>query len=230
LAQYNLLSVCLKRNLVPFLDDKRVQKIVKHLPFHKALEKHWYEYRCQISSDMKKLIFQHFLKKSEASKEKAEYDKYIASLCSARGGLVVEQYGPEYSSFKWSTEVEFDQSILIWHIATDLCYHSDVDKDYLAAKDSDVDKDYLAAKDSSKNLSDYMLYLLVMCPFLLPIGIGMIRFRDTCEEAKEFSKEKGLSSKGKAGLRNMLLQVSTEVKPAKVKGDRSKSVLFDGCR
>jgi hypothetical protein len=68
---------------------------------------------------------------------------------------------------------------------------------------------------------------------MLPIGIGMIRFRDTCEEAKEFSKEKGLSSKekaGQAGLQNMLLQVSTDVKPAKVKGDRSKSVLFDGCR
>jgi hypothetical protein len=115
--------------------------------------------------------------------------------------------------------VEFDQSILIWHIATDLCYHSD------------VDKNYLAAKESSKNLSDYMLYLLVIRPFMLPIGIGMIRFRDTCEEAKEFffSKENGLSSKNKDKLPKMLLEVCTEVEPTKVKGDRSKSVLFDGC-
>jgi hypothetical protein len=28
----------------------------------------------------------------------------------------------------------------------------------------------------------------------------------------------------------MLLKVSTEFEPTKVKGDRSKSVLFDGCR
>jgi hypothetical protein len=236
LAQYNLLTFSLKRNPVPFLDDKCAQKIVKHLPLYETLEKHWYKYRCEeISSDIKKLIFQHFLKKSKDSKEKAEvdkekaeinkqkseYDKHIASLCSARGGLVFreEQYKCS-SSFDWSTEqVEFDQSILIWHIATDLCYHSD------------VDKNYLAAKESSKNLSDYMLYLLVIRPFMLPIGIGMIRFRDTCEEAKEFffSKENGLSSKNKDKLPKMLLEVCTEVEPTKVKGDRSKSVLFDGC-
>lgn len=28
----------------------------------------------------------------------------------------------------------------------------------------------------------------------------------------------------------MLLQVNTEIPPSKVKGDRSKSVLFDACR
>ncbi|XP_059462104.1 uncharacterized protein LOC132191109 [Corylus avellana] len=233
LAQYNLLSFSLRRNLVPFLDDKCFQKIVKHLPFYETLEKHWYEYRFEeISREMKESIFQHFLKKSEVSKEKAkvnkekaevnkqisEYEKHIGSLCSARGGLVFKEEKYECSSsFDWSTEqVEFDQSILIWHIATDLCYHLD-------------GAENLAAKDSSKNLSDYMLYLLVIRPFMLPIGIGMMRFRDTCEEAKEFSKENDLSSKNKDELPTMLLEVCTEVEPTKVKGDRSKSVLFDGC-
>ncbi|KAE8023679.1 hypothetical protein FH972_009351 [Carpinus fangiana] len=85
----------------------------------------------------------------------------------------------------------------------------------------------LVAKESSKNLSNYMLHLSVMCPFMLPIGIGMIRFRDTCEETKELSKEIGLLSKDK--VRKILFEVCTEVVPTKVKGDRSKSVLFDGC-
>jgi hypothetical protein len=302
LSQYNLLRLSLKRNFVPFQDYKCVQKILKYLPIHETLDKFSREDRCEISSHMKKFIFQHFLKKSkkliekaevkkentqvkkektevekekaevnkektevekekaevneektevekekaevnkekteikqekaeikkekteikkekaEVKKEKSEYDKSIASLCSARGGLVFEEYGDEYSSkFGWSTDVEFDQSILIWHIATDLCYQKD------------VDEDFLAAKDSSKNLSDYMLYLLVMRPFMLPIGIGMIRFRDTCKEAKQFSKERAISSKGDEKLRRMLLRVCTEVEPTKVKGDRSKSVLFDGC-
>jgi hypothetical protein len=66
-----------------------------------------------------------------------------------------------------------------------------------------------------------------MCPFMLPIVIGMIRFRDTCEETKELSKEKGLLSKDK--VRKIVFEVCTEVVPPKVKGDRSKSVPFDGC-
>ena len=28
----------------------------------------------------------------------------------------------------WSVEGEFDESILLWHIATDLCFKSDMDE------------------------------------------------------------------------------------------------------
>jgi hypothetical protein len=224
LAQYNLLSFSLKDKPVPLLDDKPdlFQKIVKRSPIYDTFENRWYKSHCKISDDLKRLIFEHFQKKSKVKKGKTEYDKYIASLCSARGGLVFKEEKYECSSsFDWSTEVEFDQSILVWHIATDLCYHSDGGKNFAAQNPT---------CQGSKNLSDYMLYLLVMCPFLLPIGIGRMRFRDTCKEAQEFCKEKGLSSKEKEDLQNMLLQVSTEVPPTKVKGDRSKSVLFDACR
>ncbi|KAG2698124.1 hypothetical protein I3760_07G135200 [Carya illinoinensis] len=221
LAQYNLLSFALQDNLVPCLEGKRdlFIKIVKHIP---TLEKRLHRYRCSISPELKSWIFEHFLRKSKDTTEKDSKDKsedVIASLCSARGNLVFEQNNC-FLLFKWTTELEFDQSILVWHVATDLCYHSD------EVNDS-------AVKCWSKNLSDYMLYLLVMCPFMLPIGIGMIRFRDTCEEAKQFYKEKGLSFKDeshKTKLYEMLLAVSTEVLPTKVKGDRSKSVLFNGCR
>ncbi|XP_041017737.1 uncharacterized protein LOC121259962 [Juglans microcarpa x Juglans regia] len=221
LAQYNLLSFALQDNLVPCLEDKchLFLKIVKHIP---PLEKRLHRYHCNISPELKSWIFKHFLRKSKDTTEKDNKEKseeVIASLCRARGNLVFEQNNC-FPSFKWTTELEFDQSILVWHVATDLCYHSDGVKD-------------LAVKSWSKNLSDYMLYLLVMCPFMLPIGIGMIRFRDTCEEAKQFYKEKGLSFKDKSHktkLCKMLLEVSTEVLPTKVKGDRSKSVLFNGCR
>ncbi|XP_050248146.1 uncharacterized protein LOC126695432 [Quercus robur] len=124
----------------------------------------WYKSRSKISTELKDFIFQHFLKKSKDAKS-AKTAKDTSSLCSARGNLVFEEY-ERSSSFNWTTEVEFDHSILIWHIATDICYHSNGGKK-LAAKN-------LRCK-GSKNLSDYMLYLLVMCPFLLPIGIGMIR-------------------------------------------------------
>ncbi|XP_050267927.1 uncharacterized protein LOC126712588 [Quercus robur] len=224
IPQFNLLSFSLKDKPVPCLDDKPelFQKIVRHSPiYYKTFEKSWYTYRCETSPKLKGWIFQHFLKKSEvATSTKKPDDNNTTSLCSARGNLVFKNYAEKYErslSFNWTTEVEFDQCILIWHIATDLCYHSGGGENLAAEKSS---------HKWSKNLSDYMLYLLVMCPFLLPIGIGMIRFQDTCEEAKHFFQEKGLS-KNKVKFCKMLLEVNTDVEPIKVKGDRSKSVLFN---
>uniref|UniRef100_A0A7N2LMQ4 Uncharacterized protein n=1 Tax=Quercus lobata TaxID=97700 RepID=A0A7N2LMQ4_QUELO len=64
---------------------------------------------------------------------------------------------------------------------------------------------------------------------MLPNGIGQIRFQDTCAEANEFFQERKSVCVGDQA-RIILLEVSTEVPPSKVKGDRSKSVLFEGCR
>ncbi|GKB17621.1 hypothetical protein Tco_0851544, partial [Tanacetum coccineum] len=129
----------------------------------------------------------------------------------------------ECDTLLWSiNKVEFDQSILIWHIATTLCYYLDVGNQ----DGSDID----VCHTESKHISDYLMYLLVTYPVMLPICIGMIRYRDTCAKAKRFFKEKGLiTQKVKACLK--LLEVeSLEVLPSKVKGDRCKSALFDGCK
>ncbi|XP_034680012.1 uncharacterized protein LOC117910064 [Vitis riparia] len=82
----------------------------------------------------------------------------------------------------------------------------------------------------SKCLSEYMLYLLVMCPFMLPKGIGEFRFRYTCSEAKRFFQQRreSISNRNEEACR-LLLEVDTEVEPIKVKGDKSKSVLFEAC-
>nr|POE75087.1 hypothetical protein CFP56_67520 [Quercus suber] len=134
---------------------------------------------------------------------------------------------PDWEILKLSVQVEFDQSILIWHIATDLCYHSD-------CTDQDTS---MSNRELSKWLSQYMLYILVRRPFMLPMGVGMIRFRDTCAEVTQFFEErKSIASPSdavtldKSQACEILLKVNTEVAPNKVKGDRSKSVLFDACK
>ena len=143
-------------------------------------------------------------------------------LCAQRGKWVLEnETGASnlnfLDKFGWSIELDFDQSILLWHIATDLCYYSETETiDY-------------ANRENSKLLSDYMLYLLVVCPFMLPNGIGQIKFRDTCAETIEFFEERK-SIKAAKGACTMLLKVCIEVPPSEVKRDRSKSVLFDACR
>ncbi|KAK1577278.1 hypothetical protein Q3G72_020378 [Acer saccharum] len=66
---------------------------------------------------------------------------------------------------------EFDQRIIIWHIVTDMCYKDEANKLYHNCK-------------ISKWLSDYMLYLLLFRPSMLPKGIGEIRYDHTYVDAE----------------------------------------------
>ena len=119
-----------------------------------------------------------------------------------------------------SMEVDFDETILRWHIATDLCRYSD------QKNGSETVKKLICM---SKLLSNYLVYLLVMCPYMLPSGIGQIRFQDTCAEAIEIIDEREYISDQEKAC-EVLFKVNTEIPPSQIKGDRSKSVLFDACR
>nr|GEZ57055.1 disease resistance protein [Tanacetum cinerariifolium] len=125
-------------------------------------------------------------------------------------------------------DVDFNHSILIWHIATDLCYNLEKSKRSKISDNNETEQEWDHHMTHSKQLADYMSYILVMCPFMLPIGIGMIRFRDTRAEAHVFFF---LSSWRSFQLRILYDPVhSCKVFPAIVKGDRSKSVLFEACK
>ncbi|BBG93630.1 Protein of unknown function D [Prunus dulcis] len=218
MAQFNLLSFCLKTKpsirhespksvcmqkvlemkLYKFLNQISAylkQWLFSHI-LHKLdekLEMFLYFTREPISNELKELIFHHFLQKSQTKGK-------LTELCAGRGDLVLDQFKfPDFMT--WTTEVEFDQSILLWHIATDLCHHSD------ATKTSATE--YLH-REVSMQIADYMMYLLVMCPFMLPIGIGLIRFQDTCAEAKEYFEQRNRTSSVKTEACEMLLRVSTE--------------------
>ncbi|GKC93031.1 calcium uniporter protein [Tanacetum coccineum] len=120
--------------------------------------------------------------------------------------------------------------------------------DYVKFIESDIIKVDEDKRKIVKSLSDYMLYLLIMKPSMMSAvaGVGQIRFRDTCAEATRFFEDgkggkqskirditegqwtRGLDMKHINACKG-ILNVSTEVPPVTVKGDRSKSLLFDGC-
>ncbi|KAK7278600.1 hypothetical protein RJT34_23632 [Clitoria ternatea] len=206
MSQLNLIDFCLK-------DDKSV-KCTKFFP-----NIMWSDCKREgVPKELKVLIFEQLKDKAtEASNIEA-----CKKLCSHRGDQALHRWSCSRHAIDWGIKgVEFDQSILLWHIATDLCYFSD--------GHHNLNLVALQSYETSKLLSNYMLYLLVRCPFMLPNGIGQIRFEDTCAEASELLQERKYIS-GRDQVCNMILGVNTDVPPSQVKGDRSKSVLFDACR
>uniref|UniRef100_A0A2C9V0T1 DUF4220 domain-containing protein n=1 Tax=Manihot esculenta TaxID=3983 RepID=A0A2C9V0T1_MANES len=210
MAKFNLIRICLNDKPIKF------SGILKFLCIYELLEKQQFKALDNVSADLKRLVFEQILVKS-----RNELDISLSrQLCAQRGDQILREMDC-FDKIGWSVETEFDQSILLWHIATDLCFYIDLNKK------SNVIETPLCKE--SKSLSEYMLYLLVMCPFMLPNGIGQIRFQDTYAEATQFLQEKKhISDENKACT--ALLQVNTDILPSQVKGDRSKTVLFDACR
>ncbi|CAD5167380.1 unnamed protein product, partial [Musa acuminata subsp. malaccensis] len=246
MRQCNLLCIC--------LGDYKQTTFTRILHFL-GLKELWDSNRpvenTTVGDDQKTLIFEELKKKTYGAEgESNEYKR----LRACKGEWVLREKG--YTDFDWSMNKEFDESVLLWHIATSICYQMREN-----ANQSSSEKGKEAKCDHrkiSKQISDYLMYLLVFQPSLLPAGIGKIRFQDTCAEAKRFftdnareiesedqykeasllkvikalvkPKREDLPPMEKAACRKLLEVLDPELKPVEVKGDRSKSVLFDACK
>ncbi|KAG6768656.1 hypothetical protein POTOM_027583 [Populus tomentosa] len=179
------------------------------------LEQQRYLTNVEVTGSLKEWIFNHFKKKLNEIQQETELGSYnLGALKTARGNLVLQKYS--HSELNWSIEVEFDESILIWHIATEIC-----------CKLEDSAGDIILSKHHiSKLLSEYMLYLLVMNPSMFPVGMGQFVFEDTCAEAVRF-----FSTAEKLDVhRNLLKQYNTGVQQPGERYRSKKSVLSDACR
>ncbi|KAK3205566.1 hypothetical protein Dsin_019612 [Dipteronia sinensis] len=214
IAQYNLVNSCFKD------DPAKCSRFLNVSWLYELLEKIKDEPLKDVSDELKLSIFNQILKKSNMAADFRDYKK----LCNSRGDWVLKENDCYENKLDWSVEVEFDQSILLWHIATDLCYYSDCKNDQNFVANSEVSK----FCEVSRLLSDYMMHILVKLPVMLPDGIGQIRLQDTKAEAKEFIQDRKSRSNEDACLQ--LLEVVIRIEPSIVKGDRSKSVLFEACK
>ncbi|KAH7514217.1 uncharacterized protein LOC107430321 [Ziziphus jujuba] len=172
-------------------------------------------------------LWRYIFNEMESKLSDAEDEEILSHICSARGEYVLKERVWEGDVSKLipyvtDDEVTYDESLLLWHIATELCYNSQSVEESLKPNDD---------REFSKILSEYMIYLLVFQPTMMSAvaGIGQIRYRDTCAEAKKFFTRMELGPGDEKKACSSIMNVNTEVKPVTVKGDRSKSVLFDAC-
>ena len=205
-GQYNLVSHCIK---CKSFKGSRTKKYIDE-----KLEKYWYQNLEPVHDEDEGLKEKIFVQLKEAS---SISDSSVSEQLFAYTGND-DETKEFFHNLAQSMEENFDETILSWHIATDLCYYSE--------KSNSQNVQNLIR--ISKLLSNYLVFLLVMHPYMLPSGIGQIRFQDTCAEAIEFIEEREyISDENKAC--EVLFKVNMEIPPSQIKGDRSKSVLFDAC-
>ncbi|KAK3182862.1 hypothetical protein Dsin_030148 [Dipteronia sinensis] len=171
-----------------------------------------YVSREPFTKELWEFIFDELKRKSQF----ADDPEAAKRISSAKGDWVLQDYGSKTDLSKlmsYVSDVSYDESLLLWHIATELLYHCDDDK---------IDEKNYNDREFSKVLSDYMPTMMSAVA-----GIGKIRFRDTCAEAERFFTRKKLKSNEEKKACEHIMSVNTDVKPVAVKGDRSKSVLFD---
>ncbi|KAK3410750.1 hypothetical protein EUGRSUZ_J02785 [Eucalyptus grandis] len=182
-------------------------------------------YQCQVdvTDDVKELIMSKIKEMEARDAQEDVLDRGIHALST---------HGLLDGGLKESIEgLEFDESILVWHIATELCYYldygwPDTTKELERNNQSRVKKKCLMCL----HLSRYMLYLQYMCPSMLPFRFGSIRFRDIYKEpSKHFDLPKFTQNRPACGRNRRERKPDISEEP-EIAEDRVGSVLIKGCR
>ncbi|XP_039158766.1 uncharacterized protein LOC120288720 [Eucalyptus grandis] len=156
----------------------------------------------------------------------------VKKLCAARGKWALENFETEQYSknlLPFVCDFDYDASLLLWHVATELCYNTDTDESTSSNTEESRNN-----RENSKILSDYMLHLMIKQPDMMSAvaGFGEIRFRCTCAAMDNFISE-NISDGSKTNktketaCKNLLFFVGPEAKPDPGKVPTISSVLFD---
>ncbi|TXG68492.1 hypothetical protein EZV62_003427 [Acer yangbiense] len=169
MGQYNLMNSALKERQRAYLG------LEKFSCTRKLLENYRYLTWENVDIGLQERIFR-YLKKIAYELHDIEvisFHQRRDERLSNKGKYALKHYG--FGDLLVGNE--FDQRIIIWHIVTDECYKDDLHHVHGDANKLDQNCEI------SKWLSDYMLYLMLFHPSMLPKGIGEIRYDHTCVDA-----------------------------------------------
>ncbi|CAK7324215.1 unnamed protein product [Dovyalis caffra] len=181
-----------------FLNEKPMDfdGILVLLKINEKLEKQRYVAYRQVLEDLKTWLITHSRKYRERLEE---FSSEIGEAFSKNfvASITLGYYGLDLSILSSMTKIDFQQAILVWHIATELLYN--LDDHYFTQKNQETKcsiaeilqgmaKNTVALnRKMSKHISRYMMYLLAISPHTLPgsEATGLTTFQQTYNEARK---------------------------------------------
>ncbi|CAN6374344.1 unnamed protein product [Urochloa humidicola] len=162
IAQYNLIGY-LARN-------KRhwgLRKLAALLIFKDTLDQLWSMEPCRSSIEITNLVYEHVQRGwREYIRDTATY----LSFNDSRGQRTLERH-PE---LLLHINRPFDEAVLIWHLATDFCFHS-----------MNINTDEIRdMSTTSRQISNYLMYLLFVNPEMLMTGTKSRLFKTAYGDLK----------------------------------------------
>jgi hypothetical protein len=167
-STFNLIDYCLKRRTYEFKYNHFkfcLDKLVDYLGGRDFVNELKYVYRKPFPKKLWVLIFDELLEKSKEADDAETTNR----ICLARGAYVCQEgeWGNDQSRIRNISEtyienVTFDESLMLWHVATELCFSED-----------DPDKD---DNDSTNKGSYYRRFHKLLCLGKITKAKGIILF------------------------------------------------------
>ncbi|RCV38634.1 hypothetical protein SETIT_8G158700v2 [Setaria italica] len=166
-------------NLIAYLARNRRRRWIRHLAFLLGIKDQldwlWFTAPPQPTRRVTELVHDHVAggwKPNGYIKSLDDYRRFNDS----RGQRTLERERCGGTALAASLRMPFDESVLVWHLATELCYFDHVDTGGDATRHGRV-------------ISNYMAYLLFARPWMLIPGARRGLFRAVYIELREMLKE-----------------------------------------
>ncbi|KAF7076094.1 hypothetical protein CFC21_080792 [Triticum aestivum] len=166
-SQQNLMSFCAREKQQP---TTTFMKIVACMCPMEYINKHCYNWQETAALQIEVLICEYI---KDGWKEYISGPTTYRRFNNFRGQHTLSRH-PQHL---WSLEeLGFDDTVLVWHIATDLCFHH-----------PDTSSQQGPSGDTilrSTQISNYMIYLIFVCPEMLMAGTRQDLFTVACNDIK----------------------------------------------
>ncbi|CAL5028953.1 unnamed protein product [Urochloa decumbens] len=173
-GQYNLLLSCAHSKMEPAADNKRARLLGLGVFREWLSNKLRKTLSTTVSSSTKELVLRELLRIVGEGKEIGFFP----------GALTLQHFNLD-ELVGWSVQdIGFEESIIAWHIASEICLFRDRSKNE-------------KLQEAIRVLSDYMMFLLVERPYMLPGPVRHSRYkqvRDALREIMPSSKGAGYTS------------------------------------
>ncbi|XP_017970293.1 PREDICTED: uncharacterized protein LOC18607441 [Theobroma cacao] len=190
MAQHDLIDYCVKAKA------SRLTPVIKLIDTGDLLQKFGHAKWKPVDSDLKQFIYGHLKEKRTKFKNEGFQVEYLEKLLSEKGDSVIKEKGFHLED-EWKLEsTDFTRRIVVWHIATGLVYYDDLYKHRGSRCDSIL--------RIGKSLSDYMMYLVLVRPSMLPNGFSETVNKETYLQTQRFFAQTTAEKRLKASMKEFV--------------------------